>query len=371
METIKRPKRLLSLDALRGFDMFWIIGGEGIFHTLSNYTNMPFWNSLSKQFEHVEWNGFVAYDLIFPLFLFIAGVAMPYSLTQRVERGDDIGKLQYHVVKRGLTLVLFGLIYNHLFDLDFQNMRYPSVLGRIGLAYMFAGLIVLNTKLRGQVIWFVSILTGYWLALRFVPVPGFSAGDYSVEGNLVGYIDRLILPGQLYLKVFDPEGLFSTVPAISTALLGAFAGYLLRSDEYKFTMLKKGYLIGVAGLICLVLGHVWGLGFPVNKNLWTSSFVLVAGGWSLLLLSLFYLIIDVWGFTSWTFSFVLIGMNSITMYMLQKGIIDFDKATSFFFDGATSQFDEGIQPVLYIFCLLFVKLVFLYILYRNKIFLRV
>lgn len=370
METRLKSSRLLSLDALRGFDMFWIIGGETIFHTLSKYTNNPFWNTLSYQFEHAEWEGFRAYDLIFPLFLFIAGVAMPYSLTQRLERGNNKLKLQKHVIIRGLKLVLLGLIFNGLLDFDWDNMRYASVLGRIGLAYLIGGLIVLNTKLRGQIAWFISILMGYWLIMKFYPVPGFGPGDYSLEGNFAGYVDRTILPGKMYFGFYDPEGLFSTIPAIATALLGAITGHFLKNKS-SISMYQKGVILFGAGAIFLLVGYIWNFDFPINKNLWSSSFVCITGGWSLILLSLFYLSIDVLKLNKWTFPFVVIGMNSITIYMLQKGIIDFEQITSYFFKGTISWFPYGVQAIVFAIGIIMVKFMLLLLLYRNKIFLKV
>ena len=314
-----KTDRLVSLDALRGFDMFWIAGGEGIVHSLAELTGWGVAIWASTQLRHVAWDGFVFYDMIFPLFLFIAGVAMPFSLTRRAEQGEDKKKLMLHVVRRGLILVVLGVIYNNgLFQMSFAETRFPSVLGRIGLAYMFAGLIVLNTRLRGQVMWFVGLLVGYWAAMKLIPVPGFGAGQLTMDGSLAGYVDRMVLPGRLYRGVHDPEGLLSTIPAISTALLGVFAGTLLRrdlSDLPGMTRQRKALILAAAGVAGLLLGYVWGFAFPINKNLWSSSFVLFAGGWSLLLLALFYLVIDVWGYTKWAFFFVVIGMNSILIYM--------------------------------------------------------
>ena len=287
-------ERLASLDALRGFDMFWIVGGEGIFHALAKLTGWSAIVWISMQLEHTEWHGFTFYDMIFPLFLFIAGVSMPYSMTKRIERGDSWKQIYWHVTRRMLLLVFFGMIYNGLLRFNWEHMRYASVLGRIGLGWFFAALIFLNTKRRGQYIWFAGILIAYWLIMRFVPVPGYGAGDYSMEGSLAGYIDRHLLPGRLYKTIHDPEGILSTIPAVATALMGVLTGHFLRSNKTGMTKLKKGLVIGAAGLICLLLGYLWGLFFPINKNLWTSSFVLFAGGWSLLLLSVFYLIIDVW-----------------------------------------------------------------------------
>jgi len=360
----------VSLDALRGFDMFWIIGGEGIVHSLADLTGWGLAIWASTQLRHVDWNGFVFYDMIFPLFLFIAGVAMPFSLTRRAEQGEDKNKLILHVVRRGLILVALGIVYNNgLFQTSFADTRFPSVLGRIGLAYMFAGLIVVNTKLRGQVMWFVGLLVGYWAAMKLIPVPGFGAGDLSMEGSLAGFIDRSVLPGRLYKVVHDPEGLLSTIPAISTALLGVFAGTLLRRDLPGETHQRKALILAGAGVVALVLGYLWGFAFPINKNLWSSSFVLFAGGWSLLLLALFYVVIDVWGYAKWAFFFVVIGMNSILIYMA-GAFIDFAYTTDFFFSGLLSPFGDA-QRVLWWIGFVLVEWAFLYFLYKKKVFLRI
>jgi predicted acyltransferase len=363
--------RLHSLDALRGFDMFWIMGGEGIVHALAKYSGLPLLLWASHQLEHVEWNGFVFYDMIFPLFLFIAGVAMPYSLTKRLERGEDKRRLLFHVVRRGLVLVVLGVIYNNgLFQVPWEQMRLPSVLGRIGLAYMFAGIIVLNTRWRGQALWGVGLLLGYWAAMMLIPVPGYGAGVLTVEGSLAAYVDQMLIPGRLYLGVHDPEGLFSTIPAISTALLGVMAGHLLRIDPDRVAPARKVAYVAGAGVAAVVLGHAWGLVFPVNKNLWTSSFVLVAGGWSLLLLSLFYGIIDVWGRRRWAFFFTVIGMNSILIYMAHH-FIDFGYTADFFFGGLLQVFPEDLRLALWWTAYVGIAWLFLYYLYRQRLFLRV
>jgi predicted acyltransferase len=363
--------RLASLDALRGFDMFWIVGGEGIFHALAKLTGWTVLVWISTQLEHAEWNGFTFYDMIFPLFLFIAGVSMPYSLSKRINRGDSRKQIYWHVVKRMLLLVFFGMVYNGFFRFDWEHMRYASVLARIGLGWFFAALIFLNTKKRGQYIWFAGILIAYWLIMKLIPVPGYGAGDLSMEGSLAAYIDRLLVPGRLYRQIHDPEGILSTIPAVATALIGVFAGHYLRSDKPGLTKFKKGIVICIAGLISLLLGYLWGLFFPVNKNLWTSSFVLYAGGWSLLLLSVFYLIIDVWNRKKWTFFFVIIGLNPITIYLCQAGIIPFRRTSDFFFGGLINYFPESSHDLLNAIGYMFIGWLFLYILYRLKIFLRV
>ncbi|MEZ4848574.1 MAG: DUF5009 domain-containing protein [Bacteroidia bacterium] len=275
MKTTITNQRLYSLDALRGFDMFWIMGAEEIFHKLAEINDTPFWHALSNQFHHPAWNGFVFYDLIFPLFLFLAGVATPYSLGRQLEKGKSKKSLLIRVIQRGLTLVLLGIIYNNgLRFLPLEEIRFASVLGRIGLAYMFASIIYLYTKQLGQIIWLVSLLIGYWILLLLTSHPGYPMGDLTMEGNFASYLDTLIIPGKLYLGIHDPEGLVSTIPAISTGLLGIFTGNLIKStpvEKNKETALK----LVVIGIILIIIAQVWNLVFPINKNLWTSSFTLM------------------------------------------------------------------------------------------------
>ncbi|WP_128546604.1 acyltransferase family protein [Larkinella soli] len=365
-------RRLMSLDALRGFDMFWIAGGEEIFHVLAKTTGWAWALFMADQFTHVEWNGFRPYDCIFPLFLFMAGVSTPFAVGSRLEKGVPKGELARKIITRGLILVLLGIIYNNgLFTKPISDMRFPSVLGRIGLAGMCAQLIYLYfPNPRAQYGWFAGLLLGYWALMMLVPVPGCGAGVLTKECSLAGYIDRLVVPGRLYLKVHDPEGLFSTLPAIGTGLLGIFAGRLLRSDGRSAHRDQKTLWLVAAGAVCLAVGYGWGLVFPVNKNLWTSSFVLVAGGWSLLMLALFYWIIDVKNIRGWAFFFTVIGMNSILIYLAGE-VIDFPYATKFFFEGILSFFSEPVREVGFIIGLLAVKWVFLYFLYKKKVFLRV
>ena len=362
-------QRLYSLDALRGFDMFWIMGGEEIFHSLAKITGNPFLQTIADQFEHPAWNGFHFYDLIFPLFLFISGVATPYSVGRELEKGTARKKLLLRVIRRGLTLVVLGLIYNNGLRLHpISEIRFGSVLGRIGLAYMLDNIIYLYTTRKGQVIWLVSLLIGYWLLLSFTSAPGFPPGDLTMRGNFASYLDRSILPGRLYLGVHDPEGLISTIPAIGTGLLGILAGQLLKNSP--LAPAAKAGRLAVAGVISLVLALAWNTVFPINKNLWTSSFVLNVGGISLILLSLFYYIIDVRGYRKWAFFFSVIGMNSILIY-LSPHFINWEYMTNGFFQWAGQLVGDPWDVFVMVLCFLAVKWTFLYILYKKKIFLRV
>lgn len=373
-ENKSKPERLISLDALRGFDMFWIMGGNLIIIELAKLVNIQPLNWLAKNMEHVEWHGFHFYDIIFPLFLFLAGVSMPFSFEKRMKQEGSRRDLYIHMAKRMLILIFFGLITRGLFTISWSEfgdkMGYTSVLARIGIAWFFAAVIFINTNLKTRALWFGGILIVYWLILALIPAPGFSAGDFTHDGNLVGFIDRLILPGRLTEGNFDSEGILSTIPAIATTLLGAFTGHLIKNVK-EFTPVQKGYIMVGSGVVLMFLGWLWGLTFPINKKLWTSSFVLYAGGLSVILLSIFYLIIDVWKFKKWAFPFVVIGMNSITIYMVQRGIMSFTSMRDFFFWGLIKSVSPEWQPLLNAIGFSIAAWVFLYFLYKKKIFLKV
>lgn len=366
-------ERLRSLDVLRGFDMFWIIGGKALILALASVLSVDLSEWLGHRMHHPEWDGFEPYDLIFPLFLFIAGVSTIYSIDNRLAKGDSRASLHRHFVQRGLILVLLGVFYNGLLSRDLASadgwgqMRYASVLGRIGLAYMFAALIASNTQWRAQLIWVVGLLVSYWAALRFYPVPGYGAWDLDPGHTLTDYIDRHLVPGKLYKGDRDPEGLFAVIPAIATALLGCLTGQLLKRND--IDGLKKTRFMAIGGVVCLGLAWLWNMEFPINKNLWSSSFVLNCAGWSLLLLSLFYLVIDVWQFRRGTLFFTVIGSNSILIYMAPS-FLDFDYTNESLFGGILSLAGD-FKTLLLAVTLLSLKWSLLYYLFRKKIFLKV
>lgn len=363
------PTRLFSLDALRGFDMFWIMGGEEIFHGMAKATGSPFWGAIANQFTHPDWNGFHLYDLIFPLFLFMAGVSTPFSVGRELEKGKTKQQLLFRVIKRALILVLLGLVVNNgLKIMPISQIRFPSVLGRIGIAYMFANIIYLYSKERWQMFWFGFFIIGYWLLLKFTSAPGFPMGDLTMQGNFASFVDRSILPGRLYLGIHDPEGLFSTIPAISTGILGILTGILLKKGG--ITQMNKVFTMATVGVVFLILAQIWNLDFPINKNLWSSSFVLHVGGLSLLLMALFYYIIDVKGYQKWAFYFRVIGMNSILIY-ISGHFIKWDYTTEGFFGWIGQLVGDPYNIVVMAICYVMVKWVFLYYLYTKKTFLRV
>jgi len=360
-------KRVASIDALRGFDMFWITGGEAIIYALHKVYPGSTTDLLEMQFHHVPWAGFHFYDLIFPLFLFVVGLVLPFSLTKRLEAGADRGKLYLHLVKRLVVLFALGLVYNGLLDFNFHHLRIAGVLQRIALCYFFAALIVMNTNIRGQVAFFAGILVVYWLAMMLIPVPGSGAGVLTPQGNLASFIDRHLLPRPYCcFAQGDNEGILSTIPAIATTLMGVLAGHWLRS---KRPPNRKTLGLAVAGVASLLVGYLWSFNFPIIKNLWTSTFVLFAGGWSLLLLALFYWIIDVKGIRRWSFFFTVIGVNAITIYLAHQ-LFDFGTITNIFVHGFIHH-TGAIEPLLWAVLVEATVWLFLYFLYRQKIFLKV
>lgn len=362
-------QRLYSLDALRGFDMFWIMGAEEVFHEMGKVTGSPFWGAISNQFTHPSWNGFHIYDLIFPLFLFLAGVSTPYSVGRELEKGKSRQQLMLRVIKRGLILVVLGMIYNNGLQIrPLSDFRISSVLGRIGIAYMLANIIYLYAKERTQYIWFAGLLIGYWLILKLTSAPGFPAGDLTMEGNFASYVDRTILPGKLSLKIHDTVGFFNNIPAISTALAGILVGSFLKNNS--ITPQKKAMWLAGLGTASSLLALLWNLDFPINKNMWSSSFVLLTTGLSLLLLSAFYYVIDVLGYKSWAFFFKVIGMNSILIYLSGK-FINWNYTTTGFFKWLGQLVGEPFNVVVLAICAVMIKWLFLYFLYKKKVFLRV
>jgi predicted acyltransferase len=358
--------RLRSLDALRGFDMFWIVGGGALLSAWAGSNDWAWLDRAAAETEHAEWHGFTAWDLVFPLFLFLAGVSTALSFAKRRARGASDGELARHALRRGLLLVLLGAVYNGLLRFDLEEQRYASVLGRIGLAWMGAALLSLRARsAAARLGWVAALLLGYWAALELGPGPGFGAGNLAPGATLTDWIDRELLPGRLHRGVRDPEGILGTLPAVATALLGVLAGEWLRRED----VAPPGKVVGLAlaAAACLALGATWALVLPLNKNLWTSSFVLWTAGWSLALLALFYLVIDVWKLRRWAFFFEVIGLNAIAIYLL-RGFVDFDVLAALLLAGKGA---AKLHPALLAGGGLALAWLVLYALHRARIFFRV
>ncbi len=355
----------MSLDALRGFDMFWILGADAVVTALSKVCDIAPVRLLAVQVDHSEWAGITGYDLIFPLFVFITGVSLVFSLSKTLEK-EGRGAAVKHILVRALLLFLLGILYNGGLSQVWPGLRLMGVLQRIAIAYAGAGLLFCFLGYRLRCLTGVLLLALYWALMNFVPIrdialdkeamaarlgvekpaieqvqqlydsaPKTVTGRYEPGLNLANHIDFRFLPGAKYDTYWDPEGLLSMLPAISTCLLGVMAGCWLRcsgrTERQKLTRLM------VAGLLCLGLGTLWGLEMPVVKKIWTSSFVLVAGGWSLLLLGAFYYIVDMRQWRGWCQPFVWIGLNPITLY-LATALVDFGGISERLAGGSVSAF---------------------------------
>jgi predicted acyltransferase len=317
-QTVK-SERLVSVDALRGFNFVWILGADSAVLALSEILRSKSgWPSavggvLHDQMTHAAWEGFRFYDFIFPLFIFITGVAIVLSLPELAAReGRKAAHLR--VLRRALTLYVLGLIYYGGISGHWADIRWLGILQRIGICYFVAALVFMNVGRRGTVATIVGLLLGYWALMTYVPVPEIGAGSFAPDANLANWIDAHYLPGRLWDKTRDPEGLLSTLPAIATCLLGVLAGMTLR-DGTLTPAAKSLALIG-GGVALLALGYLWALQFPIIKAIWTSSFALIAAGYSAIALGAMHHIVDVWGFRHWATVFVWIGANAIALYLL-------------------------------------------------------
>jgi predicted acyltransferase len=312
--TASTSSRLLSLDAFRGATIAGMI--------LVN--NPGQWDAVYPQLRHAAWHGWTFTDFIFPFFLWIVGVAMTMSFAKRMEQGADRTHLMMHVVRRaaiifGLGLFLnavpFGLILDHHFS--WATVRIPGVLQRIGICYLIASSIVLYGGIKSQIWWVIGLLMSYWVLLRFVPVPGFGAGVLEPTGNLGWFLDSNLLAGHTWsgapVPGFDPEGIFSTLPAVATTLFGVLTGHWLRSARSKE---EKTAWMFIVGNFFLLIGAVLDMWLPINKNLWTSSYSIFMAGWAMVCLAVFYWLIDVKGHKRWAKFFEIYGMNAITVFVL-------------------------------------------------------
>lgn len=369
---MKPNQRLLSLDTLRGFDMLFIMGFSGLVASLCALWPNAFTDAVAGSMGHAAWNGLTHHDTIFPLFLFIAGVSFPFSLAKQRANGLGQGAILRKVIRRGAALVVLGLVYNGLFKLDFASLRVASVLGRIGLAWMFAAILYIYCGVRTRGIVAAAVLIGYSLLLCLVAAPDAPAGadPFSPEGNLVGWVDRQWLPGRILYKTFDPEGLLSTVPAIVSAMFGMFTGEFLRRERPGLTGNRKALYMALAAVAVTLVGIAWSGVMPVNKKLWSSSFTCVVTGYSLGMFALFYYLIDVRGWKRWTLFFRVIGLNSITIYLAQR-IIGFGRISDFFLGGAASKCPEAVAAVVNGAGYVAVCWLFLYFLYKKNTFLKV
>jgi predicted acyltransferase len=320
-----QPVRLLSLDALRGFDMFWIIGGQNIVKGLAKVWPGSFSTAVTKQLEHVPWAGLHIYDVIWTLFMFMVGISLSFSIRNRRRFNESDSRICAHAIKRALILFVLGAAaQGNLLDFSLATLHpFYSVLHGIAAGYLIATIVTLKFRVRGQAIVTALFLISYWILLLNIPVPGVGRGVLTPTGNAAAYID-ILLQGRFHFG--ENTWFLSYLGFASSVLLGVLGGELLHSKRSK--QIKCATLFGYgAGL--LVLGLIWSIWLPIIKLLWTSSFVLVAGGLSCLMMAFFYLIIDVMGYSKWAFPFTVIGMNALVVYMATE-LFDFRQAGNIF-----------------------------------------
>lgn len=304
--------RLLSLDVFRGLTIAAMV--------LVN--NPGSWQAVYAPLQHAKWDGWTPTDLVFPFFVFIVGVAIPLAFERRKAAGGSQRDLYLKIARR--TTIIFGLgLWLNAFPFTgawFTQLRIPGVLQRIALCYGAAALIFLKARVKTQVWITAALLLGYWAVMKLIAAPGYARGDLTMEGSLASWVDRTLLTVHTYKPLYDPEGILSTIPAIATALLGVLAGQWLMQRREAF---EKVAGLFVAGALCVTVGFVWNWRFPINKALWTSSYVLFTGGLALQLLALCYWAVDLKGYRRWAKPFVVFGVNALALYVLSGMLADF------------------------------------------------
>ena len=363
-------QRLLSLDVFRGITIAGMI--------LVN--NPGSWEHIYWPLEHAAWSGWTPTDLVFPFFLFIVGVSITLALGKRVESGGSNRDVYLKIVKRTLIIFAIGLFLNGFPYFHLAELRIPGVLQRIAVCYFFASIIFLNTKVRTQIAIAIGLLVFYWVLVRLVPAPGYAAGDLTKDGSLPSFVDRTVFGTHVWAqaKVYDPEGILSTIPAIATTLIGVLTGHWLRTEKTRY---EKAAGMFVVGAVCVAIGWVWNAFFPINKALWTSSYVFFTGGLALQFLSICYWLIDIKGYRRWAKPFEVFGLNAIALYVVADllaellGVIKVgggDSLGGWLYAHAFSSWASPVNASLAMgICFVLVCLGLMWILYRRKIFLKV
>ncbi len=358
------PQRLVSLDAFRGAVIALMVlvntPGDG------RHTYGPL--------QHAEWNGWTITDVVFPSFVWIVGVAITLSLGKRLAAGASKMQLMQGVLRRASIIYLLGLLVYLFPEFDFSRMRVLGVLQRIAICYLIASAIYLTTRVRGQLIWIASLLTGYWLIMKFAPVPEYGAGYLDVQRNFAHYVDRIVLGAHNYAhtKTWDPEGIVSTLPAIATALFGVLAGEIiaLRHQVSKRAMwlLAAGAGLIVAGLIC----DQW---LPINKKLWTSSFALFMAGLDFTLFSGFLIVADGMGYKRYFQPLVIMGMNAISIYMASEildTLLSMMKVRQWIYENVFLPIASPMNAsLLFAICYVLLMFAIAFVMYRRRWFVRI
>jgi predicted acyltransferase len=364
-ETKKQP-RLLSVDALRGFDMFWIMGGEAILKSLDLIFHSGATSFINTQLDHVEWLGFRFYDIIMPLFVWLAGVSIPFAFSARLGKTNSKSELWPHIIRRFLILWILGMmVQGNLLSYDPANFKfYSNTLQAIAAGYLIASVFVLYLKVRLQILATAGLMLLYWLVMAVVPVPGSGAGIYEPQQNIALYIDKLLLgrfqDGTTYTWIL------SSLNFGASAMLGVFAGYMLKAG---FKPFKKFRLLLFTGIAMMVLARIWNPVHPVIKHIWTGSFVLYAGGICYLMMAFFYLAIDIPGWNKWSRGLIIIGSNSIVAYTAWH-LFDFGLVSDVI-TGGLEQYTGNWYPFIRAVGAFTIIFLILRYMYKQKIFVKV
>ncbi len=366
------PERMVSLDVFRGITIAGMI--------LVN--NPGSWTAIHSPLEHAAWHGLTPTDLVFPFFLFIVGVSITLALGRRAESGGSKRDLYMKIVRRTLIIFALGLVLAGFPRYELSTLRIPGVVQRSAVCYLIASIIFLNTKWRTQALIGVALLLVYWALMILIPAPGFSAGDLTMEGNLAAYVDRTLFGSHTWKPLYDPEGLLSTIPAIVTALAGVLTGHWLRSSRSPLEKVAGMFVLGAG---CMVVGWAWGFWFPINKALWTSSYVLVTAGLALQFLAVCFWLVDIKGVRRWATPFIILGSNALIIYFLAElfsriiSLISFTRADgtavdlqSLIYEKAFASWASPVNAsMMFAICIVLLWLGVATLLYRKRIFIKV
>jgi predicted acyltransferase len=356
--------RLVSLDVFRGITIAGMV--------LVN--NPGTWSSIYWPLEHAEWNGWTPTDLVFPFFLFIVGVSITLAFARRVEEGSVRRDLYLKVIKRTAIIFGLGLFLNGFPYFQLGTIRIAGVLQRIAICYLIASLIFLTTKVRTQFLIAIALLIVYCIVMTRLAAPGYAPGDLSKEGSVASFVDRVLLGPHIWKqgKVYDPEGLLSTFPAVATTLFGILTGHWLRSERARF---EKVVGMFVAGAVCVALGWAWNPFFPINKALWTSSYVLFTAGLALQFLALCYWLIDIKGYRRWAWPFEVFGVNALALFVgtaLMVKLMALFKVQGWIFRNLFLSWAAPINASLaYAIAFILLWLFLMWLLYRKRVFIKV
>ena len=373
------PKRLESLDALRGFDLFLLVGLEAVMHALDGAIDTPWFDRLMWCFTHVDWEGFSSWDLVMPLFMFMSGITIPFALA-RYKREGSRGEAYLRIIRRVVLLWIFGMIcQGNLLGLDPDRIYlYSNTLQAIAMGYLISSVLYLNTSVKTQIIVAITLLIAFWGCMEWIQVGGYGSGCYTPDGNLAEWIDRAVLgrfrdgasvnaDGEvIFASWYTYTWILSSMTFGVTTLTGMFAGHILKGS---INPLHKFYYLITLGIALIAIGWLWGLQMPVIKKLWTSSMVLVSSGYCFVLMGLFYWIIDYKGYNKHIAWLKVYGMNSIVAYMLAT-CVNFSSVSRSLFYGL-QQYVGDFYPALIAISNAIIIYLILWIMYRQKVFLKI